>query len=226
MSLRWKALAAVAALALVLAATALLLWSVAPKYESFFPLVISVIALSVALISAFKNELFDFKLTARGGEIALAGSGNPSHKSFVIIQSLIFVNQGYGHGVVEAFVLKIHGADGVKLYTPIAEVDFEKFLQFMKPLGAEHMKGAVGPIVLGSKEAIKRFVAFSQEEKHSKYPFTEWKAGKHRFELWVTSSASTEPQLLHVHEWDIGQWAIDAYDKGETSVLTDHRIEV
>ncbi len=198
----------------------------APAYEAYFPLLISVIALAISLVSAFKNELFDFKLLAVPGEIALLGSGNPADKTFSIIQSIIFINQGYGHGVVEAFVLKIHGPGGVKLYTPFAEIDFQKFIQIRKPLHAEHFRGALGPIVLGSKEATQKFALFTQEKNHAKYPYTEWSPGKYRFELWVTTAGSKTPQAFDAREWDVTQQTIDSSIRGETAIFMDHRIDV
>ena len=226
MSFATKLVVATFVMAAVLVAIAVLLKRYAPKAEFVFPLIISAIALAISLVSAFKNELFDFTLRAIPGELTLAVPSMPSHRSFAIIYAVSFINEGYGHGIVEAVALKIHGLDGIRLYTPIAEVDYEKFLQGRRLLHAENIRGPLALFVLGSREAAKHFILFSQEEKDAKYPFKEWIPGKYRFEFWVKTSADTRAHSVDAHEWQITQDMIDKYFKGEGAVLTDQKIDV
>jgi len=114
----------------------------------------------------------------------------------------------------------------VRLYTPIAEVDYEKFLQGRRLLHSENIRGPFAPFVLGSREASKHFILLSQEEKNKKYPFKEWTAGRYRFEFWVKTSADSRANPIDMHEWEISQDMIDKYFKGEGAVLTEQKIDV
>lgn len=226
MSFATRLVVATVLTAALLVVAALLLKRYATKYEFVVPLIISAIALAVSLVSAFKNELFDFALRVVPGELTLAVPTSPSHRSLAIIYAVSFINEGYGHGIVEAVALKIQGADGVRLYTPIAEVDYEKFLQGKRLLHGENIRGPFAPFVLGSREASKHFILLSQEEKNEKYPFKEWTAGRYRFEFWVKTSADSRANPVDTHEWEISQEMIDKYFKGEGAVLTDQKIDV
>jgi len=197
----------------------------APSSESLLPLVLSIIAITVATISAFKNEIFGFQPRVITGELVLAVPSEPSHRSFAIVYSLSFINKGYAEGIIEWVALKIHGDDGVRLYTPIAEVDFEKLLQGRRVLHSDNIRGAFSPFILGSKEASRHFVLFSQEEKHSKYPFKEWRPGKYRFELWVKSDR-TSARAVERREIEITQEMIDQYFRGTGIVLMNYKIDV
>jgi len=226
MSLTTKLLLTTGVTVAVLLVAALLLKKYTPKYDFAFPLLVSVVALAISLVSAFKNELFDFKLHVVPGEVTLAVPTLPSHRSFAIIYSLSFINQGYGHGIVEWVALKVHGPDGTKLYTPVAEINYEKFLQGKRQLHSENISGAFGPFILGSKEASKHFILLAQAENNPKYPFKEWREGKYRFEVWVKTSNDSRPRAMHIREWDIPQRMIDAYFRGEGTVLIDQHIDL
>ncbi len=226
MSFSTKLIVATVVVATFLVVAALLLKRYAPKADFVVPLIISAIALAVSLVSAFKNELFDFTLRAVPGELTLAVASSESHRSFAIIYGVSFINEGYGHGIIEAVALKIHGADGVRLYTPIFEVDYEKFLQGRRLLHADNIRGRFAPFVLGSREASKHFIVLSQEEKNDKYPFKEWRAGKYRFEFWVKTSADSRANPVDAHEWEITQEMIDRYFSGEGAILADQKIDV
>jgi len=226
MSFTAKLTVATVVVAACLLGMALLLRRYAPKAEFVFPLILSVIALAVSLVSAFKNELFDFNLRAIPGELTLALPTSPSHRSLAIIYAVSFINQGYGHGVVQAVALKIQGADGVRLYTPVAEVDYEKYIQGRRLLHADNIRGPFAPFVLGSREASKRFILLSQEEKNERFPFKEWRPGKYVFELWVTTSSDGKGKAVDTHEWEITQEMIDGYFQGHGAVLTTQKVDV
>jgi len=44
---------------------------------------------------------------------------------------LVFMNDGNGSGVVEALSIKIEGNNSTKVYTPIAEIDFGKYMTLL-----------------------------------------------------------------------------------------------
>ena len=209
-----------------LVVVALLFRRYATKYEFLAPLVLAAVALSVSLVSAFKAELFDFGLRVVPGELTLAVPTSASHHSLAIIYTVSFINEGYGHGILEALALKIHGNDGVRLYTPVAEVDYQKFLQGKRRLHAENILGPFASFILRSREATKHHILLSQEENSEKYPFREWTGGKYRFELWAKTSADDRPRVIDSHDWTISQEMIDNYFLGQGATLVDQRIDI
>lgn len=225
MSFTTKLIFATLSLAITIFIVTLVLKRYAPKYEFTFPLLVSAIALAISLVSAFKNELFDFKLHMVPGSITFAVPSSPSHHSFALIYNLSFINEGYGHGIVEWVALKIYSSDGIKLYTPIAEVNYEKFLQGKRILHAENILGPFSPFILGSKEATRHSILFSQEDKNIEYPFKEWIPNKYKYELWVKVEGENRAQPIFKREWEITQQMIDRYFNGEGAVFTNQEIK-
>jgi hypothetical protein len=153
------------------------------------------------------------------GPLTLAPPTAPSHRSLAIICDLSFVNNGSHEGIVESIKLKIRGADGTRLYTPIAEVDYEKFIQGRRALHAENIRGPFAPFIVLQQNVVKHFFLFSQEEQNKEYPFKEWVPGKYTFELWISSSPMVTKNPVHTDEWDITQKLIDDYFSGTGAVL-------
>src|ERR1035437_4563540 len=72
----------------------------------WLPLGLSIASLAVAILSAFKNELFEFAPAVLGSEIILA-QARPIHAKLTVILPLSFVNTGYAEGVVEWVAVKL-----------------------------------------------------------------------------------------------------------------------
>ena len=93
---------------------------------------IAVIAVVISLISAFKDTIFPFNLEVITDKVILAKPTLPSHNSLALVVPLIFINHGNGSGTIEGISIKIEGQNSVKIYTPVAEVDFGKFIHCRK----------------------------------------------------------------------------------------------
>ncbi|MDQ7815548.1 MAG: hypothetical protein RDU14_00820 [Melioribacteraceae bacterium] len=225
MSFTTKLILGTLSIALIIFIGALVLKKYVPRYEFTFPLLVSAIALAISLVSAFKNELFDFKLHLVPGSITLAVPSSPSHRSLARIYNLSFINEGYGHGIVEWVAVKISGTDGIKLYTPVAEVNYEKFLQGKRVLYAENILSPFSPFILGSKEATRHSILLSQDENNAEDSFKEWIPNKYKFELYIKVTGENRAQLMDTQEWDITQQMIDKYFNGEGAVLTKQEIK-
>jgi hypothetical protein len=181
----------------------------------------SLVALAVSLVSSFKNELFDFSLDVVAGELVLAAPTGPSHNSLALVFPLSFLNLGYGEGVIEGLAVKaVFCKTGqAKLYTPVAEIDIEKFIQGRRRLHAENALGAFAPFPLHSKEVVKKHILFTQEEHNEKHPFSPWEAGTYRLEIYAKTSASKQAERVSVFEKEITQEMLDSYFSGNSQYL-------
>jgi hypothetical protein len=226
MSLGIKMIAVVATSAILLIGTAVAFKRYAPGYDYLFSVVLSVVALTISMISTFKNELFEFEVHVVPAELTIAPATEGSHKSLAIVYSLLFSNSGYGQGVVEWVALKIRGDDGPKLYVPIAELDQERYLQGRRAPHADNIREAFAPFLIGSKEATKHFILFSQEENNTKYPFKEWLPGKYQFEVWIKTSQQKRAHLINTQEFKITQETIDNSFRGTGTLFMTQRIEL
>lgn len=83
----------------VAGAYALSLWTDA---RLWLPIGISVASLAISILSAFKNELFDFAPQVVGGDFALIHSTAPNVAQSGLLLPVHFVNRGYGEGVIVA----------------------------------------------------------------------------------------------------------------------------
>lgn len=110
--------------------------------SQYIAVLISLVALIVSIVSAFKEDIFPFQPTVLLDEIIMAPPSGPSHDSVALVLPLTFINKGHGAGVVNMLALRVESADGLKLYTPLQQVDFEKYISGRRKLHAENVKGS------------------------------------------------------------------------------------
>jgi hypothetical protein len=127
-------------------------------------------------------------------EIIMAPSSGPSHDSIALVLPLTFINKGHGAGVINRLALRVESENGVKLYTPLQQVNFEKYIAGKRKLHAENIKGSFNAFALGGKATTKMYLLFSQEENSEKYPFSSWASGNYRFCLFINQSNSGKGQ--------------------------------
>jgi hypothetical protein len=216
----------VAAAAIIVLLATVAVKRFAPGQDDLPALVFSAVALAISLVSIFKEHLFAFRLRVIPGEITFAVPTARSHRSVAIILSVSFLNEGYGQGVVEWVAIKIKQGNSVKLYTPIAEIDYEKFIQGRRRLHAENIRGGFSAFVLHSREATRKHILLTQEEDDPKYPFNEWQPGKYEFEIYVKSSESRRPILIATKRYDVSDELLKKYFSGVGAVLMDRRIDI
>ena len=200
---------------------ATLFW--APVDSSWISAVIALAALLVSLISAFKDEIFPFQLSVLADEVIFAPPTAPSHDSPALIFPLVFMNDGNGSGVVEALSIKIEGNNSTKVYTPIAEIDFGKYITGKRKLHAESMLGSFGSFPLHGKESIQKHILFSQEKKSKKYPFNTWGEGNYTFKIYVKDSHQAKPIECATFERFISKKLLEEYKTGTGASLGGSR---
>lgn len=187
---------------------------------------LSLVALVVSLVSSFKNELFDFSLDVIAGNLILATPTAPSHNSLALVFPISFLNLGYGEGVIEDLAVKavLSQTGQAKLYTPFTEIDIEEFIQGRRRLHAENFLEAFRPFPLHSKEAVKKYILFTQAEHSERYPFSPWEAGTYRFEIYAKTSASKKAEKVSEFEKEITQEELDSYFSGNSRYLVTRSI--
>jgi hypothetical protein len=85
--------------------------------SQYVAVLISLLALTVSIVSAFKEDIFSFQPVVLFDEIIMAPPSGPSHDSIALVLPLTFINKGHGAGVVNMLALRVESADGMKLYT-------------------------------------------------------------------------------------------------------------
>ena len=181
---------------------------------------ISMAALVVSVVSAFKDDIFPFKPRILFGEVVLTRHPGIPGNTPTILLPLAFVNVGHGAGVIEGLTLKIESDETVKIYTPVLEVDYQKFFSCKGTLGDENILGAFNLFPLGSRETLKKSIAFTQEAKSTRYPFSEWSPGPHVFRLYLKHNNQTSPIEVGAITKMISPEILAEYKTGISTSLT------
>lgn len=109
--------------------------------------------------------------------------------------------------------LRVECDQGVKLYTPIVQIDFQKYLSGRKKLHAENIIGTFNAFMLPGRSTLKAHILFSQEETSEKYPYSSWESNSYTFRLFLNKSS--------------GGRALEVYQTGPiqitASMLSDYK---
>ncbi len=181
---------------------------------------IATLSLFVSLLSNFKDMIFPFRLSVLAGDVLVAAPTLPSHDSLALVLPISFINEGYAEGVIEGIGLKIVGANGIeKLYTPVAEIDFVKFVQGKRALTAESIAGAFSSFPIHAKQSVQKHILFSQEEHSVRYPFSVWSSGTYRFQLFLKTTAWARPKKVAEFTWEIAEKLLKDWGAGNSVYL-------
>lgn len=191
--------------------------------SQYLTALIAVAALCISVVSAFKEDIFPFRPHAVIGELVFAPPTNPPYENIAVLIPIAFVNNGYGSGVIEGLTLKIEPATGAKAYTPVAEVDYQKFISGKRVLHAENMLGAFNSFRLGSRDSLKKNVLFTQELNSPRYPYQDWSPGKHVFSLFIMHSGMNKPVKVGSVEYEISNHLLTSYRNGAGASLSPGR---
>ena len=191
--------------------------------SQFLTAFIALSALCVSVVTAFKEDIFPFRPQVVLDELILAPPSNPPYENVGLLLPLSYVNVGHGAGVIEGMTLKVEGQGGVKVYTPVAEVDFQEFISGKRFLHADNVLGAFNVFPLGSREAVRKYVLFTQELASKRYPYSPWRPGKHVFRLFIKHSARSSPEQMAIVEYEISQDVLTGYMTGKGASLAPGR---
>ena len=136
---------------------------------------------------------------------------------------LAFVNEGYGSGIVEGLTLKIETGANAKIYNPVAEVDYAKYITGRRAVHADNMLGAFNVFSLGPRATVKKCILFTQESDSKQYPFTDWGPGQHIFRLYVKHSAAHASIMMGEATNQISPELLASYQGGASSSLSPGR---
>ncbi|MDT8383599.1 MAG: hypothetical protein RRB22_04220 [Gammaproteobacteria bacterium] len=199
----------------------------APLDTAWISAIIALVALMVSLISAFKDEIFPFRLTVLCDEIILAPTSAASHDSLALIFPFVFINDGNGSGVVERLSIKVESADSVKLYAPLSEIDYGVYISGKRRVHAESIIGAFGAFPLQGKESIQKHILFSQAENSEKYPFNTWNEDTFKIRVFVKCSNTKKPKELVCFNRQITKTILDNYKSGiGASVVGNRELDI
>jgi hypothetical protein len=150
---------------------------------------ISILALLFTALTAFRNELFPFRLSVFSDSLHLVTGGLISDPRAISIQVLLpitFFNRGYSEGIVETIKLIVktekHGIQSE--FIPMMEVDMAAFIQQRKGINSSNMLGAFVGFLLEPKRAIKKFIVFIPKLGRGLPTFT-WYPDKYTFEIYI-----------------------------------------
>ncbi len=162
----------------------------------WLPLGLSIASLIVSILSAFKNELFDFAPRLVGGALMLPQT-EPRSDNLQFVLPLSFVNTGYAEGIIEWVALKFVPTVGGEEFVcdPIAEIDLTKFLQGRRHLHAENILGAFLPFPLESKKSIGKAILFSPQLSADEQPRL-FVLGEYRMDVYLKASSESVPQKM------------------------------
>lgn len=185
------------------------------------PIGLSVASLLVAILSAFKADLFDFSLTVIGGDIALMHSTEPNATHSGVLVPLHFSNRGYGEGIVLDLTVEVTNERQKKKYllTPLVEVDLQKLLQ---NAGRLHGTNTIGPFFgfsVASRQVISKAIAFGWVNTDPNYSQPHLEPGFYTFDVFVGTDRATSRKKTLTFRQEFTQKQIDSFVKGSTVYL-------
>ena len=191
--------------------------------SQYLTALISVAALCVSLVSSFKEDLFPYRPQALFDEVILAPMSGASGDSPALIVPIAFVNEGHGSGVIQGLTLRVESTSAVKVYTPVAEVDLQKFISEKRTLHALNLLGAFNLLTLGSRASAKKAIVFMQEPSSSRYPFSPWASESYTFRLFFKHSDAAEPMEVGCVIHEISAQLLANYKAGAGTSLSPSR---
>jgi hypothetical protein len=192
-----------------------------PQEAAAFAIPISILALIVSVVGAFRGELFPFDLHVVAGDVLLLPGRFELGYNPPLMIPLAFVNRGYGEGVVASLWAEVTCGDGLaRLYTPSFELDYRKYLQEHRGVHASNIIGTFMPFVVGAKEAEQRFFVFSQERTQDRYPETAWVPGDFEVSVYMRTTSDSNRKMLARFSHEIGAEALENAARGTAIYLT------
>jgi hypothetical protein len=170
----------------------------------FVALGVSIVALAVAAFTALKMRRLEFCPEVLGGDVILPREGRPGPRVRLLLP-LHFTNAGHAGGVIEWVALRVTPeaqADHPVLFSPVAEVDMQRFIHARRCLSEECIEPFTG-FSIDARRSLSKFILFDLAERSRAAPFAVG-TGRHYFELYVKASNARAPKLersfVHVLE--------------------------
>jgi hypothetical protein len=179
----------------------------------------------LALYPQSINEAVEMQCDILVDTVIFAVTTAPSHNSPAIILPITFINHGVRTAIIEWVAIKIISEKSTKIYTPIALIDYEKFLQGKRALHAENVKSHFSEFALGTGLEKELHILFSQEESHSTFPFSLWETANHKFEIYVKYRDKDTPTLQRSLDVEVTNKLLQDYANGVSAVCSFREIK-
>ena len=184
---------------------------------------VSLTALAVSVVVAFKSHIFPFKPNFHLDEIVLAAADSPRQDSPALVVPILVTNEGTGVGMISGFALKVTGNGKTRMYTPVAEVDFGKFISGKRRLHADNTNLTFSPLVIPGEGHSRKVILFTQEPESKAYPFEGWQHGIFVFELFSKSTKSSAAEKVASVTHQVSAEVLGSYAAGQSTSLSSSR---
>ena len=170
----------------------------------FVALAVSLAALALAALTALRMRKLQFCPEVVAGDVILPREARPGSRVRLLLP-LHFSNAGHAGGVIEWVALRVTAeahADHPVLFSPVADVDMQRFIHARRCLSEDCIEPFTG-FALDARRSLSRFILFDVAERARAAPFAIG-TGRHYFELFVKASNARAPKLersfVHVLE--------------------------
>jgi hypothetical protein len=182
----------------------------------WLPLGLSIASLCVSILAAFRNDLFDFAPEVIQNGVLLAQASPPT-ASINIALPLLFLNRGYGDGIIQEVALRLKLASGTEpvIWVAAAEIDLVKFMQGTRRVEAGNVIGPFGAFPLESKKSASKTLLFTLELKPGETSRT-LPQGAHRVELFLKTSHRPAPYLGLSFTLSLNEHTLREYQSGKS----------
>jgi len=163
---------------------------------------ISILAVIFTAVSAFKNELFPFRLSIFTDSLHLVTGklmSDPRVTTLQVLLPITFFNQGYSEGIIETIklIVKAEQRGTVNDFLPAMEVDMVAFVQQRKGINSSNMLGAFVGFVLEPKRAVQKFILFTPKVDNETSAFV-WQADNYTLERYIQTHGEKRPRKYFV----------------------------
>lgn len=190
----------------------------------FVALAVSILALALAALAALKMRKLEFCPEVVGGDVILPRESRPGGRVRLLLP-LHFSNAGHAGGVIEWVALRVtpeSQADHPVLFSPVAEVDMQRFIHARRCLSEECIEPFTG-FALDARRSASRFILFDVAERARAEPFCIG-TGRHYFELFVKASNARAPKLERTFVHVLEQKHLDDHGEDLAVYLIDYQV--
>jgi hypothetical protein len=193
--------------------------------SQYIAVFISLLALVVSIVSAFKEDIFPFQPHVLLDEIIMALPTEPPHTNVTLVLPITFINKGNGAGVIHMLALLVETEGNKKLYSPTVQIDIQKYISQRRMIHAENIVGTFGAFALSGKASAQKHIMFLQETQSEAYPLSPWIPGTYTFTLFINrSNGGKAEEVSCVGPMTITQGMLTSYSQGSGQSLSPNRL--
>ncbi len=192
---------------------------------AWLPSLLAIAALAVSIVALLKVRALEFAPEVLAGDVILPRASRLGG-DIKLLLPMQFTNAGASDGIVEwvALRLTLDGQiDRSILFSPIAEVDMQRFIQAKRRLDAENTIEPFTAFALEGRRSLAKFILFDLADRGRREPLA-LRPGRYAFEVFIKSTAGRGPKLQTTFEHALEQKQIDDYRNDGTVYLINYHI--